>query len=157
MRSPCSSMLSTTMRTSSLIFLSASSSVSPQVDAPCRSREGQWACHPEGCPSKSSSGSATILKLYVIAITQVWLRFCPRILFRQIRAWPDRARNEPASAPSYPGRRPPQAARCGVTAEHAVQQRDILARPDAARTVTDMDMPGFRLHPLKGELKVFGL
>ena len=35
--------------------------------------------------------------------------------------------------------------------------RDILARPDAARTVTDMDMPGFRLHPLKGELKVFGL
>jgi proteic killer suppression protein len=44
-----------------------------------------------------------------------------------------------------------------VPAEHAVQQRDILARPDAARTVTDMDMPGFRLHPLKGELKAFGL
>ena len=26
-------------------------------------------------------------------------------------------------------------------------------RLDAARAVADMDMPGFRLHPLKGELK----
>jgi len=31
--------------------------------------------------------------------------------------------------------------------------RDILARLDAARFVADMDMPGFRLHPLKGEMK----
>ena len=42
-------------------------------------------------------------------------------------------------------------------AEHAGKLRDILARLDAARTVADMDMPGFRLHPLKGELKAFGL
>jgi toxin HigB-1 len=31
--------------------------------------------------------------------------------------------------------------------------RDILARLDAAGTVRDMDLPGFRLHPLKGELR----
>jgi toxin HigB-1 len=43
----------------------------------------------------------------------------------------------------------------GVFAEHAVKLRDILARLDAARTVADMDMPGFRLHPLKGEFKGF--
>lgn len=38
-------------------------------------------------------------------------------------------------------------------AEHVIKLRDILARLEAARTVTDMDMPGFRLHPLKGEFK----
>jgi proteic killer suppression protein len=43
----------------------------------------------------------------------------------------------------------------GVIAEHLVRLRDILARLDAARAVTDMDMPGFRLHPLKGEMKGF--
>ena len=31
--------------------------------------------------------------------------------------------------------------------------RDILARLDAARSVDDMDIPGLRLHPLKGNLK----
>jgi toxin HigB-1 len=41
----------------------------------------------------------------------------------------------------------------GVMAEHVVKLRDILARLDAARTVADMDLPGFRLHPLKGEWK----
>jgi proteic killer suppression protein len=43
----------------------------------------------------------------------------------------------------------------GVIAEHVVKLRDILARLDAARVVTDMDMPGFRLHPLKGAFKGF--
>jgi toxin HigB-1 len=43
----------------------------------------------------------------------------------------------------------------GVVAEHAGKLRDILARLDAAGTVTDMDLPGFRLHPLKGALKGF--
>jgi proteic killer suppression protein len=43
----------------------------------------------------------------------------------------------------------------GVMAEHIVKLRDILARLDAARTVVDIDMPGFRLHPLKGEFKGF--
>ena len=43
----------------------------------------------------------------------------------------------------------------GVFAGHVVKLRDILARLDAARTITDMDIPGFRLHPLKGELKGF--
>ena len=41
----------------------------------------------------------------------------------------------------------------GVTAEHVQKLRDILARLDAAATVADMDLPGFRLHPLKGDLK----
>jgi len=41
----------------------------------------------------------------------------------------------------------------GVMADHVIKLRDILARLDAARTVTDMDMPGFRLHPLRGEWK----
>jgi proteic killer suppression protein len=40
-------------------------------------------------------------------------------------------------------------------AEHVVKLRDILARLDAARNVGDMDMPGFRLHPLKGQSKGF--
>jgi toxin HigB-1 len=41
----------------------------------------------------------------------------------------------------------------GVMAEHAEKLRDILARLDAARVVTDMDLPGFRLHPLRGNLQ----
>ena len=43
----------------------------------------------------------------------------------------------------------------GVIAAHVVKLRDILARLDAARAATDMNMPGFRLHPLKGEFKGF--
>ena len=43
----------------------------------------------------------------------------------------------------------------GVIAEHAGKLRDILVRLDAASTTADMDLPGFRLHPLKGELKGF--
>ena len=43
----------------------------------------------------------------------------------------------------------------GVGAEYAAKLRDILARLDAARAVDDMDLPGFRLHPLKGEMKGF--
>ena len=31
----------------------------------------------------------------------------------------------------------------------------ILARLDAASAVSDMDLPGFHLHPLRGELKGF--
>jgi proteic killer suppression protein len=41
----------------------------------------------------------------------------------------------------------------GVDREHADKLRDILARLDAARAAHDMDVPGFRLHPLKSELK----
>ncbi len=42
-----------------------------------------------------------------------------------------------------------------VISEHAEKLRDILARLDAAATVADMDLPGFRLHSLKGELRGF--
>ena len=43
----------------------------------------------------------------------------------------------------------------GVFVDHVAKLRDILSRLDAAGTVRDMDLPGFRLHPLKGELKGF--
>jgi toxin HigB-1 len=43
----------------------------------------------------------------------------------------------------------------GVIREHAEKLRDILARLDASSNVADMDLPGFRLHPLKGKLKGF--
>ncbi|HEY6343504.1 MAG TPA: type II toxin-antitoxin system RelE/ParE family toxin [Bryobacteraceae bacterium] len=43
----------------------------------------------------------------------------------------------------------------GVRAEHATNLRDILARLDAAHALSEMDVPGFRLHPLKGDLKGF--
>jgi len=41
----------------------------------------------------------------------------------------------------------------GVIVEHADKLRDILARLDAAGDVSDMDLPGFRLHALKGEFR----
>ena len=43
----------------------------------------------------------------------------------------------------------------GVNPDHAGKLRNILARLDAARTVADMDLPGFRLHALQGELRGF--
>jgi addiction module HigA family antidote len=38
----------------------------------------------------------------------------------------------------------------GVIVEHAGKLRDILGRLDAAAVPGDMDLPGFKLHPLKG-------
>ena len=43
----------------------------------------------------------------------------------------------------------------GVIVEHAVKLRDILARLDAAGRIEDLGVAGFRLHPLKGELRGF--
>src|SRR3954454_12466646 len=40
-------------------------------------------------------------------------------------------------------------------AGHPVKSRDILARLDAANDITDMDLPGFRLHSLKGQFESF--
>jgi proteic killer suppression protein len=42
-----------------------------------------------------------------------------------------------------------------VIPKQAERLRDILARLDAATAVADMELPGFQLHPLKGELKGF--
>ena len=39
--------------------------------------------------------------------------------------------------------------------EHTEKLRDILARLDAAGDISDLDLPGFRLHPLKGEFRGF--
>ena len=43
----------------------------------------------------------------------------------------------------------------GVNSEHIGKLRNILATLHAARTVSHMDLPGFRLHALKGALKGF--
>ncbi len=43
----------------------------------------------------------------------------------------------------------------GINHDHVNKLRNILARLDASRTVADMDLPGFRLHQLRGELKGF--
>jgi proteic killer suppression protein len=43
----------------------------------------------------------------------------------------------------------------GVNPEHAGKLRDILATLHAAPDVEHMDLPGFRLHPLKGSMKGF--
>jgi len=43
----------------------------------------------------------------------------------------------------------------GVNFEHARKLRDILATLDAAPTIGHMDLPVFRLHPLKGSMKGF--
>ncbi|MBP3981385.1 type II toxin-antitoxin system RelE/ParE family toxin [Acidovorax sp. JG5] len=40
----------------------------------------------------------------------------------------------------------------GVQAAHAKRLRMQLAALDTAKTIDDMDIPGFRLHVLKGEM-----
>ncbi|MBL0162418.1 MAG: type II toxin-antitoxin system RelE/ParE family toxin [Xanthomonadales bacterium] len=41
----------------------------------------------------------------------------------------------------------------GVQAGHAKRLRMQLAALDTAHAVEDMDIPGFRLHPLKGQMR----
>lgn len=41
----------------------------------------------------------------------------------------------------------------GVPASHAKRLRMQLAALDTAHVIDDMDIPGFRLHPLKGEMR----
>lgn len=43
----------------------------------------------------------------------------------------------------------------GLRADQAEKIARILARLDEAVTITEMDLPGFRLHPLKGDLRGF--
>jgi proteic killer suppression protein len=40
----------------------------------------------------------------------------------------------------------------GVLSEHVTKLRNILARLDAAGLVEDMNLPGFNMHGLKGQL-----
>jgi toxin HigB-1 len=40
----------------------------------------------------------------------------------------------------------------GVLADHADKLRRVLARLEASKTVADMDLPGYRLHTLRGNL-----
>ena len=44
----------------------------------------------------------------------------------------------------------------GVNPEYVDKLRNILATLQAAPNVAHMDLPGFRLHSLKGEMKGFG-
>lgn len=41
----------------------------------------------------------------------------------------------------------------GIQAKHANKLRMQLAALDTAQTIEDMDIPGYRLHPLKGKRK----
>lgn len=41
----------------------------------------------------------------------------------------------------------------GIQAKHASKLRLLLAQLEQARTIEDMDTPGLRLHPLKGDRK----
>ena len=41
----------------------------------------------------------------------------------------------------------------GIQPHHAKRLRMLLAALDTAQSVEDMDVPGFRLHPLKGEAR----
>jgi toxin HigB-1 len=43
----------------------------------------------------------------------------------------------------------------GLNPEHVERLRDILATLHAAPNATHMDLPGFRLHRLKGQMKGF--
>ena len=43
----------------------------------------------------------------------------------------------------------------GVNPEHAGKLRNILATLNAAPTVGHVELPGFRLHPPKGEMRGF--
>ncbi len=43
----------------------------------------------------------------------------------------------------------------GVNPEHVTMLQNILATLDAAPTVEHMNLPSFRLHPLKGTFKGF--
>ena len=43
--------------------------------------------------------------------------------------------------------------RTGIQPKHAQRLRLQLAALDTAQTIDDMDVPGFRLHPLKGRAK----
>ena len=42
-----------------------------------------------------------------------------------------------------------------IRSEHRDTERDILARLNASGGPDDMNLPGFRLHPLKGDLAGF--
>jgi proteic killer suppression protein len=42
--------------------------------------------------------------------------------------------------------------KAGIQPAHAPKLRIQLAKLDSSPGVTDMDMPGWRLHPLKGDL-----
>ncbi len=42
--------------------------------------------------------------------------------------------------------------RCGVRQDQVKRLRALLARLDVSRCPADMDFPGLRLHPLKGDM-----
>ena len=48
-----------------------------------------------------------------------------------------------------------EGSKAGIQAAHASRLRLQLGRLDAAASPADMNLPGWRLHPLKGELQGF--
>jgi toxin HigB-1 len=43
----------------------------------------------------------------------------------------------------------------GLNAAHAAKLRRIMSRLETAKVIADMDLPGYRLHALKGDLDGF--
>ncbi|MFN7955388.1 MAG: type II toxin-antitoxin system RelE/ParE family toxin [bacterium] len=41
----------------------------------------------------------------------------------------------------------------GIQPKHAKRLRMLLAALDTAQSIADLDVPGFRLHPLKGQAR----
>jgi len=41
----------------------------------------------------------------------------------------------------------------GIKLDHEARLRLMLTALDTATTISDMDIPGYRLHPLKGKMK----
>lgn len=41
----------------------------------------------------------------------------------------------------------------GIQPKHATRLRMLLVALETAQVIADMDLPGFRLHPLKGQAK----
>ncbi len=46
-----------------------------------------------------------------------------------------------------------EASKAGIQPQHAKRLRLQLGRLDAAKSAADMDLPGWRWHPLTGELR----
>jgi toxin HigB-1 len=47
--------------------------------------------------------------------------------------------------------------KAGIQPEHASRLRRILSALDAATSASNMNAPGYALHPLKGDLEAIGL
>jgi len=60
-------------------------------------------------------------------------------------------RRDPVISAQGPGRFFETGSSAGIQLMHAKRLRMLLVALDAAQTIDDMDVAGFKLHPLKGK------